>query len=113
MMARYLGTLVVFIGLVVSAAACSKSPTAPATVSSVAITGTTPSLGATSQFTATATMSDGTTMDVTSTASWVSSNTTDATVTATGQVTAVSAGSVAIQATYQSVTGTDLITIGS
>jgi uncharacterized protein YjdB len=59
-----------------------------------------------------ATMSDGTTQDVSATATWASSNTSDATVSASGAVTAVSPGSVSIQATYQNVTGTDPITIG-
>ncbi len=113
MIVRTLGTVVMLIGLAASSFACSKSATTPTTVSSVAVSGTAPALGATSQFTAMATMSDGTTQDVTSQATWTSTNAADATVSSTGLVTGVTAGSVAIQATYQSVTGTDLIAIGS
>lgn len=101
------------IGLAASSFACSKSATSPTTVGSVAVTGTAPALGATAQFTAMATMSDGTTQDVTSQATWTSSNAGDATVSSTGLVTGVAAGSVAIQATYLSITGTDQIAIGS
>jgi uncharacterized protein YjdB len=112
MMTRYLVTAAAIIGLALSLA-CSKSTTSPSTVSSVAVTGTAPAVGATSQFTAMATMSDGTTQDVSATATWASSNTAGATVSATGAVTGVSAGTVQIQATYQTVAGTDAITIGS
>jgi uncharacterized protein YjdB len=56
-------------------------------------------------------MSDGTTQDVTGLATWQSSNTAEATVSSTGVVTAIAAGSVAVTATYQSVTGADQITI--
>jgi len=113
MIARYLGTAGVIVGLVVSSLACSKSNTSPSTVSSIAITGIAPAVGASAQFTAIATMGDGTTQDVTSTATWQSSNTSDATVSTTGVVTSVSAGTVQIQATYLTVTGTDSLSIGS
>ena len=111
MIVRSLGTVVMLIGLAASSFACSKSATSPTTVNAVAVTGTAPAPGATSQFTATATMSDGTTQDVTSQAAWTSSNTTDATVSSTGLVTGVAAGSVAIQVTYLNITGTDQIAI--
>jgi len=97
--------------LVVFALACGDSSTSPTTVSSIAVTGTAPAIGATAQFSAVATMSNGTTQDVTSTATWSSSNPADAAVSATGQVTGVAPGTVSIQATYQSVTGTDQITL--
>ena len=92
------------------AVACDSS-TSPSTVSTVAITGTPPIVGATSQFSAMATLSDGTTQDVTNLATWVSSNTDEATVSSAGVVTGVGAGTVTIQATYQSVTGSDQITL--
>lgn len=104
-------SIVVCAPLVVFALACGNSSTTPSTVSSVAVTGVVPAIGASSQFAAVATMSDGTAQDVTSTATWTSSNTTDATVSSTGVVTGVAAGTVAIQATYQSVTGSDQITL--
>ena len=113
MIARYLGTAGVIVGLAVSSLACSKSNTSPSTVSSIAITGIAPAVGASAQFTAIATMGDGTTQDVTSTAAWQSSNPSDATVSTTGVVTSVSAGTVQIQATYLTVTGTDSLAIGS
>jgi hypothetical protein len=83
-------------------------------VSSLSVTGTAPSLsaGPTAQFKATATMLDGTTQDVTSQAIWSSSNTADATVAA-GVVTAVAPGAVSIAATYQNITASDQIIIGS
>jgi hypothetical protein len=94
------------------AAACGSSSTTPSTVSSIAVNGTAPAVGATAQFTAVATMLDGTTLDVTSQAAWTSSNTADATVSSTGLVTGIAAGTVLVQATYQSVTGADQITLG-
>jgi len=94
-----------------SVLACGNSTTAPSTVSSISVTGAAPAVGASSQFTATATMSNGSTQDVTAQSTWQSSNTTDATVSTTGLVTAVSPGTVTLQATYQSVLGSDQITI--
>ena len=96
---------------VVFALACGNSTTTPSTVSSIAVTGVAPAIGASVQFSAVATMSDGTAQDVTATATWTSSDTADATVSATGVVTGVAPGTVAIQATYQSVTGSDQITL--
>src|SRR5207249_1929313 len=61
--------------LAVIAIGCGSSTT-PGTVASVAVTGTAPSVGTMSQFTATATLTDGTTQDVTTQATWSSSNTT-------------------------------------
>jgi uncharacterized protein YjdB len=91
--------------------ACRSSSTSPTTVSSLAVAGTAPAVGATSQFTATATLMDGTTQDVTSLATWSSSNSSEATVSSSGLVAGVGAGTVTIQATYQSVTGADQITV--
>src|SRR5215510_5877938 len=67
-MMNRLAVAVLFLGLALMGAACSDTPTAASsvkTVSSVAVNGTAPGLGAAAQFTATATLSDGTTMDVT------------------------------------------------
>ena len=111
MQMRRVISIVCALPLVIAASACGGSSTSPTTVSSIAVTGTVPTVGATSQFTATATMSNGTTQDVTSTATWTSSNTADATVSSTGLVTGVGAGTVAIQASYQNVTGSDQITL--
>ena len=90
--------------------ACGSS-TSPTTVSTVAVAGTAPAVGATSQFTATATLMNGTTQDVTSLATWSSSNSSEATVSTSGLVAGIGAGTVTIQATYQSVTGADQITV--
>jgi hypothetical protein len=111
MQIRSLISIAVCAPLVVFALACGNSSNSPSTVNSVAVTGAVPAIGASSQFSAVATMSDGTTQDVTSTATWTSSNAAEATVSSTGVVTGVAAGTLAIQATFQSVTGSDQITL--
>lgn len=68
-------------------------------------------MGATTQFSATATLSDGTTVPVTSTASWSSSNSAAATVNASGAVTGVAAGDADITATYQTISGKAHVTV--
>ena len=91
MRVRCMSLMAIAAAVAVFAAACGSSTTTPSTVSSIAVNGTAPAVGATAQFTAVATMLDGTTLDVTSTATWTSSNTADATVSATGLVTGVAA----------------------
>ncbi len=100
------------LALAVAACGSQSTPTAPApvTVATVAVSGTTPGLGASAQFSATATLSNGTTQTVTSQATWASSNTSVATVTA-GTVSALTAGESDITATYQNVTGRSHLTI--
>ena len=110
MQVRLVSSIAMAAVLALFAVACGSS-TSPSTVSTVAITGTPPVVGATAQFTAMATLSDGTTLDVTSVSTWVSSNTAEAVVSASGLVTGVGAGTVTVQATYQSVTGSDQITL--
>jgi trimeric autotransporter adhesin len=90
--------------LVISAAACHSSPTAPST-SSIAVTGTVPSVGQTSQLDAKATLSNGTSQDVTAQATWSSSNTAIATVTAGGLLKVLALGGAQVTATYQGVSG--------
>jgi trimeric autotransporter adhesin len=85
--------------------------TTGATVSSVAVNGTVPAIGSTSQFTSTATFSDGTTQDVTSTAAWVSFNAAVARVSSSGVVTAVATGTAVVKATYQGSSGTFTLTV--
>ena len=84
------------------------SPTAPssATVSSVAVNGSTDftSIGQTVQLTATATFSDGATQNVSANATWQALSV-GATVTSGGLVTAVTSGTVTITATYQGKSG--------
>src|SRR5438093_11044439 len=89
--------------LMLMAIGCGSS-TSPTTVSTVAVTGTAPAVGASSQFPATATLMDGTSQDVTTLATWSSSNVSAATVSSAGLVTGVAGGAVTIQATYQNVT---------
>jgi uncharacterized protein YjdB len=86
--------------------ACGGSSTAPSAVSSVTVTGTPPAVGASSQYSATATMSNGTTEVVTTSATWTSSNPDIATVTPGGLVTAIAEGTVTIQATFDNISGT-------
>jgi hypothetical protein len=112
MRVQFVRSLAVAVAIALGAAACGSSTT-PSTVTSIAVNGTTPAIGASSQFTATASMSDGTTQDVTSLATWQSSNTAGATVSPTGLVTAVAAGTVIVQASYQNVTGSDEITVNA
>jgi uncharacterized protein YjdB len=94
----------------VSVAACGSSTT-PSTVSAITVTGGVPSVGTTSQLTATAVLSDNTTQDVTSTSTWSSSNTSIATVSATGLVTGVASGTAVIQAIYGNISGTESLVI--
>lgn len=82
------------------------------TLSAVSLGGAAPGVGATNQFTAVATFSDASSKEVTNVAIWRSSNTAVATVNS-GQVKGVAIGETDITATYQNVTGTLHITIGS
>jgi uncharacterized protein YjdB len=93
------------LGLGVLLTACGGSTTAPSVVSTVTVTGAAPAVGASSQYTAVATMNNGVTEVVTTSATWTSSNPGIATVTPGGLVTAVAEGTVTIQATFESVTG--------
>jgi uncharacterized protein YjdB len=111
-MFRWLTAVVIVAGLAVFVVGCNSSTSPSATVSSISITGSAPTLGGTSQLKATATMSDGTTQDVTTMATWSSSNTADATVSSgTGVVAGVADGSVTISATDQGITGSLSIVI--
>jgi hypothetical protein len=85
---------------------CQMTPSP--TVQSLTITGTAPAVGASKQFTVTATFLDGSTRDVTNDDPgivgpfWSSSNTSIATVSSKGLVTGVAQGSVTIQVKYHS-----------
>jgi len=68
------------------------------------------SVGQTVQLTATATLSDGATQNVSAAATWQALSG-GATVTSGGLVTAVTAGTVTIQATYQGRSGTAVVRI--
>ena len=90
----------------------STPPTpAAATVASVAVSGSAPAVGLSSQLMAMATMSNGTTQNVSSQATWSSSTQSVAAVNSAGVVTGVSAGDVDITATYTNVAGRLRLTI--
>ena len=89
-------------------------------VTSIAVGPATPTIniGATMQFTATATYSDGSTKIVTSSASWTSSNTAVASIQTTGQAapglaTGVAAGSSTIGAAFSGVSGSTTLTVSN
>jgi len=111
MRAQTIGWILATVAVTGLTLGCSNSSTSPSAVTSVTISGTAPAVGSTAQLTATAALSNGTTQDVTSTATWASSDPTEAIVSSTGLVTAFAAGTVTVTATYQSITGTDAITI--
>ncbi len=89
----------------------------PATLVSLAVTPTNPSiaLGSTQQFVATGTFSNGTTQNLTTSVNWTSSNTGVASVSnaagSQGLTTSVSAGSVTIQAATGSITASTSLTV--
>jgi hypothetical protein len=85
------------------------SPPAAVTVTSVAVTGGTTTFterGATTRFSAMATLSNGATEDRTAAAAWASDNTSVATVSSDGTVTAQGDGQATISATVSNVRGT-------
>jgi hypothetical protein len=81
----------------------APTPSIPATVNSLRLTGMSPQMDVnqTIQLTATAGFTIGTSRDVTAETAWRSFNTAVATISATGLTTAVSPGSTNVQATYQ------------
>ena len=85
----------------------------PATLTSIAVAPPAPSIavGATQQFTATATYSDGTTAPVTTTATWTSANPTAATINSAGLATAVAAGSTTVTASLNGISGNTTLTV--
>jgi uncharacterized protein YjdB len=82
-------------------------------VASIAVSPGTASIpvGATQQFTATATYSDGSTGNITSTATWTSSTVSAATVNAAGLATGVATGSTTVTASVGSVSATAKLTV--
>jgi uncharacterized protein YjdB len=81
------------------------------TISSVAVTGTVPARGSSSQFICTGTFNDSSMQDCTRLASWVSFNDAVAKVSSTGLVTAVAHGTAVIKATYLGSSGTFTMTV--
>jgi hypothetical protein len=113
-------TFSVLLAIALSTCGGSKGPSTPTTPSNTAPTVTSVTVtapessakpGDSSQFTATAAMSNATTQTITNQASWQSSNGAIATVSSTGFVTAVAPGEADIRASYQNVTGSAHITV--
>ena len=82
-------------------------------VTSIAVTPNPGSIvvGATQQFTATATYSNGSTSNVSSTATWTVANTAVGTVTTSGLATAVAAGSTTVTASVNGISGNDAFNV--
>jgi uncharacterized protein YjdB len=87
----------------------------PPTLTSISVAPPTVSVvvGATQQFTATATYSDNSTANVTSTAAWTSAASGTASVNSAGLATGVAAGSTTISASLSGVSGTAQITVAA
>ncbi|HEY2113463.1 MAG TPA: Ig-like domain-containing protein, partial [Candidatus Angelobacter sp.] len=85
----------------------------PATLVSISLTPTNPSIqvAKTQQFTATGAFSDNTTQDLTKTATWSSSNAAAATISSTGLATAVNAGTTTIKAVSGATSGSTTLTV--
>jgi len=106
------------VGIAIALLACggqstsmTSAPSPTVTVSSVVVSGTTPVVGQTVQFSATAMLSNATTQDVTTQATWSSSDASIATASSRGMVTGVGTGEADITATYQGVAGKSHVTI--
>ena len=86
-----------------------------ATLVSIAVTPTNPSIsqGGTQQFTATGTYSDGGTLNLTSSVTWTSTNTTVATISSGGLASGVAQGTTTIQAKSGSITGSTTLTVSA
>lgn len=104
----------------VTASFMGQDGTASAVVTSAALTQLSltppnPSLatGTAQQLTATGTFSDGTTQNLTSSVSWSSDQTGVANVGPTGLVTGVAAGSAAVSASFQGVTGQTAVSVSA
>ncbi len=96
-----------------SAAAQITVPVPAKIVTSIALSPATNgvAVGATQQFTATATYSDGSTGDVSGTANWTSSNPAVITVSPSGLATGVAAGSAAITASMSGISGNEALSV--
>ena len=85
----------------------------PATLTSIQVTPSNPSIskGGTQQFTATGTYSDSTTANLTGQVTWTSGTPAKATITGAGLATGVAAGTSTITATLGSVSGSTVLTV--
>ncbi len=99
--------------LIVLSAGCSGTPTLPSsTVTSLAISGSAPSIGASSQYAATVVLAGSSDVEnVTDVVTWQVANTAVATVSKAGLVTGVTAGSTTLTASYNGTIASAQLTI--
>lgn len=101
--------------LVIANTGCGGVASAPPvkTLASVSVTSPTPSVvvGATRQFTATATYSDSSTANVSSTATWTVATQAFATINSSGLATGVAAGSTMVTASLSGISGSESLTV--
>ena len=83
------------------------------TLASISVTSSTPSVvvGATRQFTATATYSDASTANISSTATWAVAPQAFATINSSGLATGVAVGSTMVTASLSGISGSESLTI--
>src|SRR5262245_56407589 len=97
--------------------ASTLTPTTPSvstpTVTSIILEGTAPTIGTSSQFTATAKYTDNTTQSVTNVAVWTSSNALVATVSVSGVVSGIGSGNTNISVSYLGVLAIKLVTVSA
>ena len=89
-----------------------------ATLTSISLSPASPSIpstpaGITQQFISIGAFSDGTSLDISTQVTWGSSNTSVATVNSSGLATSVAAGFSIITATYQTISGSTILTVTS
>jgi len=98
---------------VVSSITLTENGEGAASLESITVTPSTPSIiaGNAQQFTATGTYDDDSTEDLTSTATWASSSTGVATITIGGLATGVAAGTTSISATLGAVSDSETLTV--
>jgi hypothetical protein len=90
------------------------NPTGPVTITSLAVTGTSPlSVGQSAPWHAVATFSDGSSQDVTGAATWASAGPGTAGVNAAGVVTGVAPGTTTITAVFNGKLGSAPVTVNS
>jgi uncharacterized protein YjdB len=105
-------TITATLSKVSGSASLAITASAP-TLSTIAVTPATASIGVadTQQFVATGTYSDGSTKTITATVTWTSSSTATATITSAGLATGVAAGSSTITASLSGISGTASLTV--
>jgi hypothetical protein len=105
-----------FLPLVIANTGCggvASTVPPPKTLTSVAVTSSTPSVavGATRQFTATATYSDASTANISSTATWTVGTQAFATINSSGLATGVAVGSTMVTASLSGISGSESLSV--